>query len=215
MRNRIEHIRRAAVLILAAAGLITCTAPFSASSGLASAQAAAPSWSYTGSLNTLRSGYTTTLLANGEVLVVGGFTRDASNQSLIANSAELYDPAAGTWRLTGGPNLPRSYHTATLLLNGKVLVVGGSTLDASNQYVGTNSAELYDPATGAWSFTGSFNTNPGSAILLQNGKVLVVGGAIAPLRSYTIQSQEHGALPACLMRRTEVTPQRCSKTVRC
>ncbi len=45
--------------------------PFSASSGLASAQAAAPSWSYTGSLNCARFG-SATLLPNGKVLVAGG-----------------------------------------------------------------------------------------------------------------------------------------------
>ena len=58
--------------------------------------------------------------------------------------------------------------TATLLPNGQVLVAGG----------GLASAELYDPATGVWTTTGSMATDRGlaTARLLPNGKVLVAGG---------------------------------------
>jgi len=61
------------------------------------------------------------------------------------------------------------------LRDGRVLVVGG-TKDFTN---GLNSAEIYDPATGAWSWTGSLNTGRYThvAALLPNGTVLVAGGA--------------------------------------
>ena len=74
----------------------------------------------TGSLNTARSCHTATLLPNGKVLVAGGV--DTSGPLI---SAELYDPASGTWTATGSLTTARYLHTATLLPNGKVLVAGG------------------------------------------------------------------------------------------
>ena len=139
--------------------------------------------------------HTATLLPNGKVLVAGGCNGDG-----VLTSAELYDPASGTWSATGSLNTARSFtrrrccptarcwwqgeliaaalsrarncttrpaglglprqpqhrtldHTATLLPNGKVLVAGGLITAAS-----LASAELYDPASGTWSATGSLNT---------------------------------------------------------
>ena len=60
------------------------------------------------------------MLPNGKVLVAGGV-----NFSGYLTSAELYDPASGTWTATGSLNTARDNHTATLLPNGKVLVAGG------------------------------------------------------------------------------------------
>src|SRR5437016_13593628 len=66
---------------------------------------------------------------------------------------------------TGSLAPPRIGHTATLLPNGKVLVAGG----------GVRAAELYDPASGTWTATGSLNTGTDTATLLPNGMVLVTG----------------------------------------
>jgi len=69
---------------------------------------------------------------------------------------------------------PRYFHTATLLTNGQVLVAGGE----DSSFEPTGSAELYDPATGIWTATGSLGTGRQmhTATLLPNGMVLVVGG---------------------------------------
>ena len=111
---------------------------------------------------------TATLLPNGKVLVAGSYPvvvdHPYPHVSYVA-SAELYDPASGTWAVTGIPVTGISSRTATLLPNGKVLVAGAS-------------AELYDPASGTWSATGSFGTarDDNTVTLLPNGKVLVAGG---------------------------------------
>ena len=80
---------------------------------------------------------------------------------------------AASWVFTGNLNTARSGHTATLLPNGKVLVVGG---DNNGNIL--DSADLYDPTTGMWSLTGRLNAahTGHTATLLPNGQVLVVGG---------------------------------------
>lgn len=125
-------------------------------------------FSVTRNLISARANHSATLLANGKVLVVGGY--NSVNFSL--KSVELYDPGTGQWTATGDLNYARFNHTATLLTNGKVLVVGGMPVGA------LNSAELYDPATGTWTVTDSLSSGREyhTATLLTNGKVLVAGG---------------------------------------
>ena len=90
---------------------------------------------------------------------------------------ELSSLLADSWTMTGNLNVARSGHTATLLPNGKVLVFGGFTGSGSNTQ-SLRSAELYDPATGVWTFTGSafYERANHTATLLPNGRVLVAGG---------------------------------------
>ena len=142
-------------------------------------------WTLTGSMVHGRYRHTATLLANGKVLVAGGTDgATASNSGVPLSSAELYDPATGTWTETSPLNTRRDSHTATLLPNGKVLVAGGA-ID-TEYYTSLASAELYDPASGTWTYTGAMVTLtpdllvPGrfnhTANLLPNGQVLVTGG---------------------------------------
>jgi hypothetical protein len=125
----------------------------------------------TGSMAYPRWNHTATRLLDGRVLVAAG--RDADSGPLA--SAELYNPATGTWTITGGLNgQDREFHTATLLPNGKVLVAGGLH-NSAYTYLAW-SGQLYDPATGTWSSGGPGGFYGHTATLLANGKVLIVGG---------------------------------------
>jgi hypothetical protein len=130
-------------------------------------------WSVTGAMATVRWCHTATFLTNGLVLVVGGVTGSGDNtEDIILSSAELYDPAAKKWTNTGALNHARGVHTAILLTNGMVLVVGGENR------IALSSAELYDPATGTWTVTDDMKTprENNTITLLPNGLVLVTGG---------------------------------------
>jgi uncharacterized delta-60 repeat protein len=148
-------------------------APLEPSAQHLAALAAAPGWTPAGSMIESRYSHTATLLPNGKVLVAAGASGNTSPVYLA--SAELYDPATGTWAATGSLAQARFGHTATLLPDGKVLVTGG--IGPSSPPFNA-SAEVYDPATGTWTATGSLaQARYGhTATLLSTGKVLVVGG---------------------------------------
>ncbi|PLP99410.1 kelch repeat-containing protein [Cupriavidus pauculus] len=146
-------------------------------------------WSQTGSLGQQRDSHTATLLRDGRVLVAGGESQGSSQGGLA--SAELYDPATGTWTQTGSLAQAREQHTATLLADGRVLVAGGEAPGG----VALASAELYDPATGTWSPTGSMRQARDAYAIarLTDGRVLAVGGfdgtqAIATAELYDLAS---------------------------
>ena len=113
-----------------------------------------------------------TLLPSGKMLVTGGGGTTNPNPPAI-NSAELYDPAAGTFSATGNMGTARFAHTSTLLPNGLVLIAGGQSGNTA-----LSSAELYDPASGTFSPTGNLVNGRSyhTATLLPNGKVLIAGG---------------------------------------
>jgi hypothetical protein len=135
------------------------------------------SWSATGAMVDSRIQLTATLLPNGMVLVAGGQHFEEGVGTVYLARAELYDPATGTWRSTGSMTAPRNVHTATLLPNGTVLVVGGQ--DGRGPGLIHATAEIYDPATEQWTVTGPMAVGRmfHTATLLSNGKVLVSGGS--------------------------------------
>jgi hypothetical protein len=131
------------------------------------------SWAATGSLGTPRWDASATLLPDGKVLVAGGDTFTHSFNPSVA-SAELYDPVTGSWAATGSMDTARSWHTATSLRDGKVLVAGGVNLNDTLSYT-LATAELYDPGTGTWARTGDMTEvrQSHTATLLGDGSVLV------------------------------------------
>ncbi|MGB7749167.1 MAG: kelch repeat-containing protein [Verrucomicrobiia bacterium] len=92
--------------------------------------------------------------------------------ALALNLSVIYDAQAASWVTNSPMTTTRQYQTATLLPNGKLLIVGG----VNGTYL--SSTELYDPATGKCMTTGALNTGRAyhTATLLPNGKVLVAGG---------------------------------------
>lgn len=130
----------------------------------------------TGNMGTGRMGQTATLLSNGKVLIAGGWTG-----SQPTATAELYDPGTGTFSPTGSLTSARAGHTATTLQDGRVLITGGfTTYHAGTGQVGTDTAEIYNPATGLFELTGSMGVARclHTATLLPDGTVLVVGDSV-------------------------------------
>jgi hypothetical protein len=135
-------------------------------------------------MSTARELHTATLLNDGTILVAGGTT---SNPISSLEQAELFDPKSGGFMPTGSLKHGRFDHNAVLFhtgpLAGKVLIVGGCC-DHTGSALKT--AELYDPETKKFTLTGSMATArmDATATVLDNGYVLIAGGAAFPTDYY-------------------------------
>ena len=116
-----------------------------------------------------RHGHTATLLEDGRILVVGGAVgATADRPGVRTASAELYDPATGTFSDAGRMSVARSFHTAVRLKSGAVLLAGG----------GSGPAEVFDPRTNRFRSVGTplEVRRRHDATLLSDGRVVITGG---------------------------------------
>ena len=120
-------------------------------------------------MNVHRVSFTATLLADGRVLVAGGY-----NPGGVLVDNETYDPAANTWTVNAPMKHRHVVHAAVLLQDGRVLVAGGDckpTLPCA-------AADIFNPLTGRWRAVAPMSVPRSNlaAIRLQDGKVLISGG---------------------------------------
>jgi N-acetylneuraminic acid mutarotase len=160
-------------------------------------------WSATGNLVGGRYCHTATLLEDGKVLVAGG--SDDSDFGTALSTATLYDPLTGTWSAATNMGTPAAIHTATLLESGKVLEAGGYLprwLPGSNPNayhaapISLDTAQLYDPVSGTWSYSGSLTTDREghTATLMPDGTVVVAGGLAIQGSAPHVQHRTLGAV---------------------
>jgi hypothetical protein len=138
-------------------------------------------------------------LNDATVLVVGGMVTQSNGIRVKSNLAELYQMGSHTFVATGSMADARYGHTATLLRDGRVLVVGGADLMDGIDNLAT--AELYDPLTGKFTRTGSMAQGRAdhTATLLGDGRVLIAGGfggGTLPLATAEIYDPASGAFTA-------------------
>lgn len=172
------------------------------------------SWSPGASMGESRASLSLTLLGNGKVLAAGGYESSSIDGVQAVASAELYDPTTDSWSDTDSMSVPRFLQTATLLPDGRVLVVGGSNVDA----LSLQSAEIYDPVTSEWTTVAPMVTRRigHTATLLEDGKVLVAGGTSSsrrsrsPARSCTTRQPTPGRRPLRCGQHDRVMRQRFS-----
>jgi hypothetical protein len=133
----------------------------------------------TGSMHAPRSAFAGAVLRDGGVLVMGGWSAGLYPHRTIEKSAEIYDPATGRFSPTGGMAAERYKMAAIRLEDGRVFVIGGS--DARDWQGMLNTTEIYDPLTHRFTAAASMNFNrfkfPDGAVLLDDGRVLIAGGA--------------------------------------
>lgn len=141
---------------------------------------AADAWASAGDLGVARASPIAVALADGRVLLAGGGDRCGG----VFRIAAIFDPATGRWSATGNMNVARQAAAGLRLPDGRVLVAGG--VGGSPSFGALASAEIYDPATGAWTLTGAMSVARLSGSVdvsasdglapLPDGRVLAAGG---------------------------------------
>lgn len=142
---------------------------------LASAEVYDPdtqTWTLVDEMSEPRFFLSASVLNDGRVLVIGG-SNNSTGPGAAHKTAEIYDPVSDSWSGAGQLAVNRTGHSATVLKDGRVLVVGGGGLDSN-----LAQAEIYDPAINMWSLAGitTLARAGHSAALMSDGRVIVAGG---------------------------------------
>lgn len=130
-------------------------------------------WTAATPMNLPRNRHTLTLLKDGRVLATGGYLTHSDPYQVYQRTAEVYDPAANTWTAVANMAEHRVGHSASLLPDGRVLIVGGADYA---EYKAT--VEVFNPATN------KFSSGPAlaegryfhAAATLSDGRILIAGG---------------------------------------
>jgi len=137
-------------------------------------------WTMTDSIPAFRSfGQSITTLKDGKILVTGGDYIDTVLWDVVyLDNLDIYDPNTDKWSIGAPMKISRSWHTATLLNDGRMLVAGGY-----NDSLEINECEIYDPQNNTWVTVSPMmvKRHTHAAILLNNGNVFVSGrSSLAP-----------------------------------
>ncbi|MDC0678373.1 Kelch repeat-containing protein [Sorangium atrum] len=180
--------------------------------------ASTPSWEAVPSMITPRAEHSATVLQDGRVLVVGGFTEvddgspDAARTAVGLAAVEIYDPATRTWSPAAPLYQGRHGHAAVLLPDGQVLVAGGRI---RREQSGTelSSAELYDPTNDTWTKVGYLaKPHPAPSMVLVDGRPVLVGMAwsnslfIDELNAAVYDPTSRSWTPTALCRESTINP---------
>jgi hypothetical protein len=135
------------ILYSGGASSVINTEPAQATTAVLDTNAATPTWTQTAPMLYPRVYHTLTMLANGQVLAVGG--ESTSDQSVVTTGVlptEIWDPTSETWSAAAPIATARNYHsTAVLMPDGRVLVAGGGHYNGLNN-PGQDSAQIYSPS---------------------------------------------------------------------
>jgi len=137
-------------------------------------------------------------------------TPGVSTDGHATATAEVFDPVAGVFTPTGSMRSAVYSHVATLLNDGRVLVAGGLRYDANrNGDFGIASADVFDPASGAFTTAGNMATPRANhtATLLADGTVLITGGVDSQNRT-TASAELFDPIPATFSKTGEMATPR-------
>lgn len=137
-------------------------------------------WSVAAPMPSPRYAASATVLANGFVLVAGGYGQlpaDRFAAAPILATSVLYDFTKNSWTATGELPYPETGATVSLLTDGRALLAGGTGPEGALADV-----SIFDPGRETWSRTSSMHSArlSASSVPLADGEVLVVGGTSGP-----------------------------------